>query len=306
MPTYIILAALAAGLSIPLLFWAFAGARTNQAVAAQNLTRNMGSSSNLRELILSRPASERTVAPVMDALASAARRLSPQGLLDALDRRIVLAGRPEAWPLQRVLAAKIVLGLMGAFTGLIYIFNARSIATVVLAMFITVFAFFLPDLMLRIRGRNRQEKMMLALPDTLDQMTICVQAGLGFEAAMARAGQTGEGPLADEIIRTLQEMQIGATRAEALRGLIDRTQVPELRQFIVALLQAESYGLPISKVLNTQASDLRVRRRQRAEERAQKMPVKMAFPLVVCILPAMFIVALGPAVIRILRFLGGA
>ncbi len=146
---------------------------------------------------------------------------------------------------------------------------------------------------------------MLALPDTLDQMTICVQAGLGFEAAMARAGQTGSGPLADEIIRTLQEMQIGANRADALRALAARTEVPELRQFVVSLLQAESYGLPISKVLTAQAAQLRVRRRQRAEERAQKMPVKMVFPLVLCILPTMFVVALGPAVIRILSFMGG-
>ena len=137
---------------------------------------------------------------------------------------------------------------------------------------------------------------------TLDQITISVEAGLGFEAAMARAAKTGEGPLTEELSRALSEIQLGSARQQALRGLVDRTNVPELRHFVLAILQAENYGLPIAHVLRIQAKELRVKRRQRAEERALKIPVKIVFPLAVCILPTLFIVILGPAAIRIFEF----
>jgi tight adherence protein C len=303
MPSYIILAAVAVSASLPLLFWAVARIGQPQHSAAHNLTRDIGPT-NLRDLVLARPASERAVMPLLERLAGLARRLSPVGMLEALDQRIILAGRPDAWPATRVLAVKLILGVSGGLAGLSYITRNFGLFTILMGAGVTVLGFFLPDVLLRIKADRRQQAIRLALPDTLDQMTICVQAGLGFEAALAKAGQSGKGPLADELVRALQEMQIGATRAEALRGLTERTAVPELRQFVVALLQAESYGLPISRVLQAQAEDLRVRRRQRAEERAMKIPVKMVFPLVLFILPSMFIVALGPAVLRIIRFMG--
>jgi len=152
------------------------------------------------------------------------------------------------------------------------------------------------------KAKERKKTIQQALPDTLDQITISVEAGLGFEAAMARAARTGEGPLNEELARALSEIQLGAARHDALRGLVDRTHVPELRHFVLAILQAETYGLPVAHVLRVQAKELRVKRRQRAEERALKIPVKIVFPLAICILPTLFIVILGPAAIRMFEF----
>jgi tight adherence protein C len=178
--------------------------------------------------------------------------------------------------------------------------------TLLLCIALALAGYLLPDMLLRVRAKRRQEHIRGQLSDTLDQMTICVEAGLGFEGAMARAGRSGHGPLADELIRTLQEMQLGASRAQALRSLADRTEVAELRQFVLALTQAESYGLPLATTLRIQAAELRIKRRQRAEEHAMKIPVKLIFPLVLCILPSMFVVIIGPVVIRLTRFFAGS
>jgi tight adherence protein C len=170
----------------------------------------------------------------------------------------------------------------------------------------TTLAYFTPDLLVHSRGQERQESIGKALPDTLDQMTIAVEAGLGFETAMARAGRTGTGPLADELVRTLQEVQLGVPRSKAMRNLADRTDQSDLRHFVLAVIQAESYGIPIADVLRTQAAEQRVKRRQRAEEQAMKIPVKIIFPLILCILPTLFIVILGPAAIQVSRSLFGS
>jgi len=145
----------------------------------------------------------------------------------------------------------------------------------------------------------RQLDMSNALPDTLDQLTICVEAGLGFDAAMARAARSGAGPLNEELTHLLQDLRVGVPRHEALQSILDRTDVPELRQFVHALIQAETYGVPVSRILRTQAAEQREKRRFRAEERAMKLPVKVIFPLVFCILPVLFIVIIGPAFIHI-------
>jgi tight adherence protein C len=170
---------------------------------------------------------------------------------------------------------------------------------VLLAVGLAGFLAFLPDLLLYNNAVKRRAQIELSLPDTLDQITISVEAGLGLEAAMARSGRSGNGPLAEELVRTLQDMQAGRSRAEALRALSDRTQVPDLNRVVLAMVQAENFGIPISRVLHVQAADLRVKRRQRAEEKAMKLPVKVLFPTVFCIFPTLFIVLLGPAGIRI-------
>jgi tight adherence protein C len=165
------------------------------------------------------------------------------------------------------------------------------------------FGYVLPDLLLWSRGKERQEIIQRELPDTLDQLTISVEAGLGFDAALTRVASTGQGPLAEELRRLLGEVKVGVPRGEALRHLLDRTDVQELRHFVLALQQAEEYGLPVARVLRIQSSELRVKRRQRAEEQAMKIPVKIVFPLVLCIFPALFVVLLGPAMIRVMRTL---
>jgi tight adherence protein C len=161
------------------------------------------------------------------------------------------------------------------------------------------FGFFIPDVLLDRMGRQRQQTIERELPDVLDQITICVEAGLGFEAAMARAASTGDGPLAGELAHTLQDISLGMPRPSALGQILDRTDVPDLRHFVLAIGQAERHGVPIAQVLRVQAAEQREKRRQRAEERALKIPVKIVVPLICCILPSLFVVLLGPAAIRI-------
>lgn len=234
-----------------------------------------------------------------DWLRALALRLSPSGIAGKLQHRLDLAGNPSAWTPDRVLAAKGVglfsLGGLGALYGLSFSLGWTIVGTAVGA----VFGFFLPDLLLYNSGSKRQEKMRKALPDALDMLTVCVEAGLGFDAALAQVARNTKGPLAADFARVLQEMQIGKSRTQALHALADRTTVPELRAFVSALVQASELGIAMAMVLREQAKELRIRRRQRAEEKAQKVPVKILFPLIFCIFPAMFVVIIGPAAISI-------
>jgi tight adherence protein C len=172
-------------------------------------------------------------------------------------------------------------------------------------LFVLVLGYFIPDLMLYSKGMERQKAMQLELANTLDQMLISVEAGLGFEGAMARAGENGKGPLADELVRTLQDMQVGRSRRESYLALADRTSIPELRSFVQAIVQADTYGIAISRVLRVQAKVMRVKRRQRAEEKAMKLPVTILFPLLFFIFPVLFIAILGPAVINAINTFSG-
>jgi tight adherence protein C len=163
-----------------------------------------------------------------------------------------------------------------------------------------------PDLTLYQVGYNRTEQIRRELPDSLDLLTISVEAGLGFDAALSQVARNTEGPLAEEFFRVLQEMQIGVGRADAMRALGERTDVPELRAFVTAMVQADSFGIPIANVLRVQSKELRVKRSQLVEEKAQKVPVKILFPLIFCILPVLFIVIIGPAAITIFEAFRGA
>lgn len=172
-------------------------------------------------------------------------------------------------------------------------------------VFATVVVYFLPELLLNSQGQKRNEKIQLELADTLDQMTIAVEAGLGFDSAMARAAQNGNGPLAAELARTLQDIQVGRSRRQAFEALTARTTVVDLRRFVRAVVQADAYGISIADVLRTQADEMRLKRRQRAEEKAQKLPVKVLAPLMLCILPVLFIVVMGPAVMSMVAAFSG-
>ena len=214
-----------------------------------------------------------------------------------LDKLLALAGRPPQWPLGKVLMAKPLLAVMAAVLGALFLSAASSPVILIMVLLLVIVAYFIPDLLLYSRGVERQTAIGLELPDTLDQMLIAVEAGLGFEAAMARAGQNGKGPLAAEIVRTLQDMRVGMSRREAYQALAERSSVPELRAFIRAVVQADTYGISISTVLRTQAKEMRLKRRQRAEEKAMQIPVKVLFPLMLFILPVLFIAVLGPTII---------
>ncbi|WP_247826902.1 type II secretion system F family protein [Arthrobacter antioxidans] len=233
------------------------------------------------------------------------RRLTPQAYVLRLDHLLALAGRPASMPLAKVLTAKPLLGLAGGLTGLLLLQSNPSRLFVLLSLFVTLLGYFVPDLLLYSKGQERQKAMALELANTLDQMLISVEAGLGFESAMQRAGETGKGPLADELVRTLQDMQVGRSRREAYLAMADRSTIPELRSFVKAIVQADAYGIALSGVLRTQAKVMRVKRRQRAEEKAMKLPVAVLFPLLLFIFPVLFIVILGPAALNVMDTFAG-
>jgi tight adherence protein C len=231
-------------------------------------------------------------------------RLSPAGITGTLQRRLDRAGNPARWTPDRILAVKglglLVLGGLGALYGL------RGLALSFLCAGVGAGAgFFLPDVLLHNAGMKRQARIQALLPDALDMLTVCVEAGLGFDAALSQVARNTSGPLAAEFARALQEMQIGTSRRHALRALVDRTTVPELRAFVSALVQAGELGITVATVLREQAIQMRLRRRQRAEEKAQKVPVKILFPLIFCLFPALFVVIIGPGAIEIAHTLLG-
>ena len=233
------------------------------------------------------------------------RRLTPPAYVAFLDRLLSLAGRPASMPLGKVLGSKLALGLAGVAVGLWLAGIGSSPLMKLAGIFVLVLGYFIPDLLLYSKGQERQKAMQLELANTLDQMLISVEAGLGFEGAMARAGENGKGPLAEELVRTLQDMQVGRSRRESYIALAERTSIPELRSFVQAVVQADTYGIAISRVLRVQAKVMRVKRRQRAEEKAMKLPVMILFPLLFFIFPVLFIAILGPAVINTVMTFSG-
>ncbi|MGO4490769.1 type II secretion system F family protein [Arthrobacter sp. 2YAF22_2] len=232
-------------------------------------------------------------------------RLTPAGYVRKLDKLLSLAGRPTSLPLGRVLAAKPLLGLTGVLLGFYISASGSTPVIKLVGLFVVLLGYFIPDLLLYSKGQERQKIMQLELANTLDQMLISVEAGLGFEGAMARAGENGKGPLAEELVRTLQDMQVGRSRRESYQALAERTNIPELRSFVQAVVQADTYGIAISRVLRIQAKVMRVKRRQRAEEKAMKLPVTILFPLLFFIFPVLFIAILGPAVINAIATFSG-
>lgn len=225
---------------------------------------------------------------------------APRGYTGWIERQIVLAGRPIGWTLARILTWKVVLAVVGLVLGSSFVFiGGPQPMKILLAGAAIILLFFLPDVLINSRAHDRQRAITLALPDTLDQMTIAVEAGLGFDAAMAKSARGGSGPLSEELIRVLQDMSIGRTRRDAYLELERRTDAPDLRRFIRAIIQADSYGVAIGDVLRVQAGEMRLKRRQRAEEQAMKVTVKIIFPLVFCLLPVLFIVIMTPAVLGI-------
>jgi tight adherence protein C len=250
-------------------------------------------------------AAEEVAAPLSalpGSLRALALRLSPSGGVTALQRRLDIAGNPDRWTADRVLAAKgLGLLLLGALGGLI---EAHHPSLAILSAGVGAAAgFFMPSLLVYNKGTKRQAQIQAGLPDAMDMLTVCVEAGLGFDGALAKVAFNTEGPLAAEFARALQEMQIGKSRTQALRAMANRTTVTELRAFVSALVQAGELGIPIAGVLREQAKEMRVRRRQRAEEKAQQVPVKILFPLIGCLFPALFIIIIGPGAISIMHSL---
>ncbi|HEY5137444.1 MAG TPA: type II secretion system F family protein [Candidatus Nanopelagicales bacterium] len=249
-----------------------------------------------------RPFGERVVSPFFQRLTALGRRFTPNDQSARLRRRLDLAGNPPGWDTDRILAFKMLGFLIGGVVGvLVPLLFGNVLAAIVFGIGGAIFGLFLPNIILYQTAFNRSERIQRELPDALDLLVISVEAGLGFDAALAQVARNTSGPLAEEFFRVLQEMQLGTGRSDAMRALADRTDVGDLRGFITAMVQADSFGIPIANVLRIQSREMRIRRSQRAEETAQKVPVKILFPLIFCIMPSLFIVILGPAAIQIIN-----
>jgi len=294
MASQVIAGAAMVGAAIPLAFWAVAGNRSRSAAVA--LQRGF----DVRSANLERPALERTLGPIVRHVTDKVKRVTPVGVMTDLEKRLAYAGMQGTWTAERVVAIKLVLVTIGALLSVMLLSGGVSVVTLFAAIAAPALGWFAPDGVLSGRGEDRQSEIQRTLPDFMDQVTIAVEAGLGFEAALARVAQNGDGVLAVEISRMLQDIQLGMPRTDALEALAQRCNVADLRHFVTAIRQAERYGLAIANVLRVQSTEMREKRKQRAEEHAMKIPIKVLFPLILCILPSLFIVIMGPAVLRMI------
>jgi tight adherence protein C len=257
---------------------------------------------NLRDRELSRSFVERIVLPVLARLGQTMRRITPLGMNERIERKLALAGAREGWDAERVAAFKL-LGALGVFVFAVLLSLAGGLSivrAVILASVLAGIAFVIPDLLIEMKAAKRQDEIRKAMPDTMDLLTISVEAGIGFDGALAQVIHKVPGELSLEIARMLQEIQLGESRVDAFKNLAQRTRVAELESFVLAMIQADVFGVSISKVLRAQANELRTKRRQQAERKAMQLPVKILFPTIFCVMPSLLVIVLGPAAIRIL------
>ena len=243
----------------------------------------------------------RVVMPGVKKIGRGVQRLTPFDMADRINTKLVLAGSPEGWDAERVVALKIIGGIGGLIGGLLLM--AMLPINPMLKLFgiilFTLIGYTIPSTQVNAMAAKRQRMIQKQLADVMDLLTISVEAGLGFDQAISQVVRNVPGPLAEEMARLLQEIQIGVSRADAFRHLGERTNVPELEGFVLSMIQADLFGVSIANVLRAQSKELRVKRRQRAEEIAQKIPVKLLFPMIFMVLPALFIIVLGPGAIQI-------
>ncbi len=248
-------------------------------------------------------AKDRLVTPVFDRTKGLARALSPNGTEERFTKMLDRAGNPASWTVERILGAKGVALLVGVLIGVLY--GGFTFKSLVYGLLLGAGLFFLPDLLLYNAGMRRQEATSKSLADALDMLTVCVEAGQGFDAALLQVARNVQGPISGEFARVISEIQIGKSRGEAFSAMGDRVTLPEVKNFITAIVQADRLGLPIAGVLREQTANMRLVRKQKAEEKAQKVTIKILFPLMFCILPALFIVIIGPGAIRMVQAFSG-
>lgn len=261
-----------------------------------------------REEELERPFAERVLAPIVLRFGGFLNRFTPAGYLEKIQRKLVVAGSPAGVDAPAFVVVKVILTIL--MVVLTYFARSATAGSGAMIQLLVLFGtpalgFFGPDAWLARKIDDRSTAILRSLPDTLDLLVISVEAGLGFDSALQRVVATVPGPLSEEFFRMLQETRVGVARRDAMRHLMDRTDVEELRSFLLAMMQAEAFGVAVARVLRVQADEMRVKRRQRAQEKAFAAPVKIVFPLVFCIFPSLFIVLLGPAAIQISRAFGG-
>jgi tight adherence protein C len=248
---------------------------------------------------------ERIVDPAVQGVTSWISHITPLGMRDRIAQKLALAGNPGGLRAELFLLVR-VLSVVGGIAAGYYIgvWNGPHLLGMLWVPFLGYLGYLLPSSWLDGRARSRQELIRRDLADMIDLLTISVEAGLAFDAALLHGRRAMKGPLAEEIGRLLHEMQLGARRIDAMRHLSERTSVDELRSFILAMVQADVFGVSIANVLRAQSKELRTKRRQRAEERAMKIPVKLLFPMIGCIMPALMVLIVGPGAIRIAHIFG--
>ena len=299
----VLVAALAAG-AILFIVMGLAGSSPVDPVQARLTQLGSMQAKNLEELELQAPFMERTLRPLAQKLSARVSRLASTSFSDKTEKRLALAGNPGDLRVADWLGIKAIGAIIGAILffflfGIVGLLGFPFLISFVLAGVGGMFGYTFPEFWLGGRVKKRQKAILMMIPDALDLLTISVRAGLGFDAALGKVVEKLKGPLSDEFRRALAEVRVGKARRDALRDIVARTEVVPLTNFIGAIIQAEQLGVSISKVLQVQSEQLRIERRQRAEEQAAKAPIKMLFPLVGCIFPSLFIVILGPAIILI-------
>ncbi len=265
-----------------------------------------GEVTSLEEIELSQPLMERVVYPMAQRFGEIAQRFTPQNAITETRRQLEMADAPRWLEPTVFLASRLIFGLgLGALMFFVFSLSPTTSPFALTSMLIiggSIFiGFFLPNMMLNRNVRRRQTSVMKAMPDAMDLLTICVEAGLGFDAAMRKVVEKWDNDLARAFARVLQEIQLGKLRREALRDMADRLGVDEINTFVAAVIQSEQLGVSMARVLRVQSDAMRVKRRQRAEENAQRAPVKMLMPMAFLIFPTIMIILLGPAILQIIR-----
>ena len=256
---------------------------------------------NVRDQELLKPVRERAVAPAVEKLTDIGRRFTPTGYVDKVRMKFVYAGEPSPDAVDRFLATQVMGVVIAVVVSLFAVVALEGLFRWAIIGFALLLGFLGPSATLNRKVEDRQHQLRVKLPDVLDLLTISVEAGLGFEQALDRTVAAVPGPLSEEFARMLGEVRAGSSRADAMRAMELRCNVPEVRSFVLAILQADTFGVSIGRVLRAQADEMRIKRRQLAQEQAQKAPVKMLIPMVFCIFPALFVIVLGPAVLNIYK-----
>lgn len=257
---------------------------------------------SLEEIEMSKSFHERILLPVFSKIGRLLGRFTPSGFLDQTEKKLARAGWHKADPIAYLgMKSLVVFVLFSLAAAAVFVSGAKLAGVLLYLVAIPSLGFFLPDVFVSSRAGRRKTEVQDTLPDFLDLLTVSVEAGLGFDQALQQAGCKLSGALSAESNRLLQEMRLGKKRSEALRAMSDRVALPDLNSFCAALIQADQLGVSISDVLRVQSDSMRQKRRQRSEEQAMKAPLKMLFPLVFFIFPALFIILLGPAFISIME-----
>ena len=300
METVLLLALVLVGV---LLFMAFRGSGSSQTLEDRlNEMAALGQPISLEEIELSRPFTERVITPALQSLSGLAQKMTPQHSLEQAQHTLLMAGvahqiQPAQFYLMRIGGA-VLGGGLGVM--LVSLYSDQTILRRIMMILVGIaLGYMFPQLWLSSKISKRQEEALKALPDAMDLLTICVEAGLGFDASMAKVAEKWDNELSNAFSRAVQEMQLGKLRREAMKNMAYSLDVPDLTSFVAAIIQADQLGVSIAKVMRIQSEQMRMKRRQRAEEKARQAPVKIMLPLVFFIFPTILIVLLGPAVLQI-------